>query len=198
MWRATREQRKQQQTELVHIGADRHRLASELLGGRVRGRHDTVAGQREPGVPARVVQPLRNPEVEELHVSVFVHEDIRRLEIAMDDEIAVRVLDGLAHLAEQAEAPGEVERVRFAVLVQRHALDQFHHEVRRPLVGHPAAEQPGDVWVAQTGQGFALPREAALRAGGSVRPVQLFDSHRRRIRVMHSPADVTGSRVTAP
>ena len=44
------------------------------------------------------------------------------------------------------------------------ALDVLHGEVRLPLGGHAAVEQPGDVGVAEPGQDLPLGEEAPVDA----------------------------------
>jgi hypothetical protein len=58
------------------------------------------------------------------------HEDVRRFDVAMNDALLMRVLDGLANLDEQIEPflGGEVGLV--AVVGDLDAAHQFHHEVR--------------------------------------------------------------------
>ena len=55
---------------------------------------------------------------------VHRHQDVRRLEVAMDDALLVRVLDGLADLRRTAPAARAVgEPVPVAVVGDRHARD---------------------------------------------------------------------------
>ena len=83
------------------------------------------------------------------------------LDVAVDDEVAVRVVDGVADLPEEAQAfvDGRVPLVAEAVDGQ--PLDVLHDEVGEPVLGRPAVEQARDVWVVQGGENLALVAEAA-------------------------------------
>ena len=54
-----------------------------------------IQGSRPLGV-----EQLRNPEVEQLELALRGDEDVGRFDVPMHDEIAVRVLDGVAKLFE--------------------------------------------------------------------------------------------------
>ena len=111
-------------------------LAADLLGRRELRRHDAArpsASRRRIGAAARAVEQLRDAEVEELHLAVGRDEDVRRLEVAVDDEVLVRVADGVAHHLEERE-PASSERLRVvAVAVDRLAVDELHREVRQSV-----------------------------------------------------------------
>jgi len=49
-------------------------------------------------------EDLRDPDVEQLYLPVAGHENVRRLEIPMDDEVLVRVRHRIAHTPEQIDA----------------------------------------------------------------------------------------------
>ena len=82
-------------------------------------------------VAIQLLEPFRDAEVEELHLAVDVDQHVRRLQIAMDHQAAVRVFHGRADLAEQMEPRLDVERLRVAVAIDRRAVDEFHHEIRQ-------------------------------------------------------------------
>ena len=64
-----------------------------------------------------------------------------------------------------------------AVLRDRNALDQFHHEVRPAGVGHPAVEDLGDVRVVHDGQGLPLGLEAGDDLAGVHPGLQHLQGH---------------------
>jgi hypothetical protein len=138
------------------------RLAADLLGAGVLGRHRQPSGARQVDRYRHQfgVEEFGDAEVEELRGPVGGDEDIAGLEIAVDDEVLVGDLDGLAHLAEQDEAPSDRQAVLVAVAVDRDTLDVLHHEVRQAVVGGAAVEQPRDVRVVDGGQDLALGAEA--------------------------------------
>ena len=79
-------------------------VAANLLRRRVVGRHHARSDLRErPIVGCLLAEHLRDAEVEELHGAVGRYQDVRRLEVAVDDEILMGVADGVADRAEQAK-----------------------------------------------------------------------------------------------
>ncbi len=74
--------------------------AADLLGRRVRGRHQPEAGARAVLPRFEAVELLGDAEVEQLHDAVVADENVRRLEVAVNDQVPVRVLHRLAHVAE--------------------------------------------------------------------------------------------------
>src|SRR6187455_740280 len=108
------------------------------------------------------MQDLRDAEVEQFRYTVRRYQDISRLDVAMDDELAVRVVHRVAHDAEQSQALGRGELVRIAIIVNGFsALDQFHHEVRQAVFGRAAIEQPSDVRMVQSRENLPFVAEAA-------------------------------------
>ncbi len=158
----TAEQLVQHDAERVDVGRGGDPLAGELLG---RG---VVGGERCPGRFGRAfgaagrfrVQELRDAEVEELHPAVGVDQDVARLEIAMDHEVAMGVAHRVADLAEQLQPFVEVAAARAAVLGERQPFDELEDGVGAPVGGDAAVEQPGDPRVLQSRQDPALGAEA--------------------------------------
>ena len=90
-------------------------------------------------------------------------EDVRRLEIPVDDPLLVGVLDGAGrHRPETARVVRGWSRL-FLVAVLGDGetpFDQFHHEVGPTGFGGPGVEHLGDVGVVHHGQGLPLGLEA--------------------------------------
>jgi hypothetical protein len=81
---------------------------------------------------------LGDAEVDHLrhrHAVVQRHEDVRGLDVAVDDPLLVRVLDGLANLDEQIEPFLRGEIGLIAVVGDLDPPDQFHHEIGPAHVG---------------------------------------------------------------
>ena len=87
-------------------------------------------------------------------------EDVRRLEVAVDDPLGVGVLHGVADLREELEARRDRELVLVAVLGDRLAADELHDEVRPAGLGRAGVEHLGDVGVIHHRQRLALLLEA--------------------------------------
>jgi hypothetical protein len=81
----------------------------------------------------------------------------------MDDQVLMGVVDGVADFAKEAEAIFDAEAVMIAVFVDGHALDEFHDEVGRAVVGGSAVEESRDVGVLELGEGLAFGAEAPPR-----------------------------------
>ena len=68
----------------------------------------------------------------------------------------MRVLHGLADGDEQLQPGPDREPVPVAVVGDRHAVDQFHHEERLAGCGRAAVVHPGNVGVVHQGQRLSL------------------------------------------
>jgi hypothetical protein len=106
-------------------------------------------------------QQRGDAEVEQLHSPLLGHEDVRRLEIAMDDEIAVGVRHrrrerrGTAGCA--VRCPGRADRSTVDAL----AAHVFEDEIRLRSGLDAGVEQPRNVRMLQAGEHAALARSAA-------------------------------------
>ena len=117
---------------------------------------------RASGRRARVEQ-LGDAEVEQLGRAVGGHQDVGRLEVAVDDQVLVRVLDGRADVTEQLEARRGVEPVRVAV-VDRSAVPR--RTPSRSTAGRPACCRRRAAWRCSDARGW---RGSAARGGSGGR-----------------------------
>ncbi len=78
----------------------------------------------------------------------------------MNDELAVRVVHGIANLDEELEPFPNVQTIGVAVLIKRLAFDELHDEVGPIVRGCAAAEQVRDVRVFEGGQDLSLVAKA--------------------------------------
>ena len=117
----------------VDVGAviDRLRLA-DLLGRHERERAEALAhlGER---LAAHLLRQLRDAEVEDLHadrpVGAALEEDVRRLEIAVDDAGAVGVGEAQPDLLDDRVELVEADRARaLQAIDERLALEQLEHD----------------------------------------------------------------------
>src|SRR4029079_4688762 len=86
--------------------------------------------------------------------------DVRRLEVAMHHQAAMRRLDRAGHLDEEAQALTDAEPPRVAIQVDRLALDELHQEERNAFGRDAAVEQAPDVGMIQRRQDLPLDLEA--------------------------------------
>jgi hypothetical protein len=91
-------------------------------------------------------------EVEQLELTIRAHENVRRLEVAVDHKVLVRVLHGLTDVDEQLEALLDGEVTGVAVRVDRLTLDELHREVRQPVSGQSSVDEMRDAWMLEQRQ----------------------------------------------
>ena len=86
--------------QAVDVGRRRDRAATaqRLLRGHVGGRPHDRAGL---GQLDALLEPLGQAEVGDVRLALLVQQDVRRLEVAVQDAPLVGVLDGLGHLGQQ-------------------------------------------------------------------------------------------------
>ncbi len=114
-------------------------------------------------VGQRLVDGFGDAEVDHLgdrHVVVVGDQDVRRLDVPVDDAFLMGVLDRLADLDEQLQPLAGGVSARVAVFGDRRPFDQFHDEVRPPGFGAAAVQHRGDALVVHQGQGLPLGLEA--------------------------------------
>ena len=115
--------------ETVNIARRRHGFAADLFRAGVFGRHYALEGE---GLTAALrvlrVEQLGDAEVEQLWFALGGDANIRRLDVAMNDQMLVRVSDGGADLAKKLEPLFRRQLALIAILIQPFALDVFHGE----------------------------------------------------------------------
>ena len=126
------------------------------------GSHDPDVGVRDrervmPGLP--VVQELRDTEVEKLRHARSGHQDVRGLEIAMHDEVLMRVVHGGADGLEQLETGRDVQAERIAIGIDRCAVDVLHDDVSGLVRQRAAVEEVRDVGMVELRQDLPLDLE---------------------------------------
>ncbi len=95
----------QHDAERVDVGRGRKGRAGDLLRRCVSERHRSTHNFREFFVCVRVGlrrvefwQKFRDTEIEEAHVAVRVYQYISWFQVAMQHELAMRVIDSIEHL----------------------------------------------------------------------------------------------------
>ncbi len=141
---------------------------SRLFSSACSVRHVLQRADERPdlGVDAAIGQPcaggLGNAEIDHLgHRPAVVEgdQDVRRLEVAVDHALLVGVLHGLADRDEQRQPLAGRQPGPVAIVGDRHALDQLHHEIGAAL-GLPCIQDLGDVRMIHQGQRLPLLVEA--------------------------------------
>ena len=121
------------------VGALVHGFRANLLGRHVAGRSEERPGLRSPG-ESRCSRPtrrrsragveLREAEIEDLHVPVGGHEEVLRLQIAVQDSLFVGRREAAGDLGHPVERAALRHRAfREEDFPQRAARKQLRHEV---------------------------------------------------------------------
>jgi hypothetical protein len=117
------------------------------------------------------VERAGEPEAEDLHdllLAIGHHQQVRRVEVAMDHAAAVEVRDGGGELGAQVDRPAEGEAVaRRAVKdpVERLADGERHGQVHAAARDRAEVFDVDDVWVAQPVERARLAPEARREDG---------------------------------
>ena len=156
----------QQQAKGVDVRGRRYRLAQQLLRRRIRGRHDDGALARQ-AVRRRAlsIDELRDAEVQQLRHALVGHEDVRRFDVAVHDQVLMRVVDRRADRLEQPQPVGDREALPIAVVVEADAVDVFHDEVGHAFLRRAAVEELRDVRMVEIGQYLALALQSEFGLG---------------------------------
>src|SRR5205085_1967968 len=152
----------QQNAERIDVAGGGDRLSPDLFRTRIVRRHRAQAGHcRRESLRVKLrLQQLGNAEVQQLRHAFRGDENVARLEVAMDDEVLMRVVHRAADHAKQLQALGGCKFARLAVLVYGLALDVFHDEVWQAVGGRAAVEQAGDVRMIEAGKDLAFVAKA--------------------------------------
>ncbi|MDR3701194.1 MAG: hypothetical protein P4L56_16220 [Candidatus Sulfopaludibacter sp.] len=90
----------------------------------------------------------------------FQHQHIRRLEVAVDHTLLVRMVNGAAHREKKFQSFADGHPLLIAILRDGYALDVLHDKVRPALACGAGIEDPGDIRVVHDRQRLALVDEA--------------------------------------
>ncbi len=170
-------------------------VAAHLLGAGVLRRHQLQPGRgrRERLARELGIEQLGDAEVQQLGRAVGDHEHVGRLDVAVDDQVLVRVLDGGADVTKELQARGGVEPVRVAVVDDRLPFDVLHGEVRPAVRRAAAVEKAGDERVLEAGENLPLVPEAADDAVGVHAALEHLDRHALLERIIVADAKVHGA-----
>ena len=83
-------------------------------------------------------------EIEQLWISFIGDEDIRCLDVAVHDQIAVRIVNRRANRDEQLEALAYEQRAAVAVTIDGFAIDILHDQVRCAVLEVAAVDEARD------------------------------------------------------
>ncbi len=171
----TGEQLVEQNTEGVNVGSGGDRTTGDLLGRRVGEGERALAFAGEDRCHDRrrtVFEQLGDSEVEQLHPTIVADEDVRRLDVAVDDQVGVGVRHRRQHLQEQLDSRLEVEPVLVAIGIDGLPLDVFEHQVGLAVDRDSGVDEVGDVGMGEPGEKAAFALESLLGRASEKRHVE--------------------------
>src|SRR5262249_26094215 len=124
----------EEDTQRVDIGAsvDIELIELGLLGAHVfDGAHDLAQLGEHRFFGQLLANGFSYAEIDDLGNGAIVklgHEDIAGLEVAVDDAVLMRVLNGLANGDKEFQALARSKATLVGVLRNRDALDELHHK----------------------------------------------------------------------
>src|SRR4029077_12439214 len=101
---------------------------------------------REAGIGGRALL-FGDTEVEQFHGTFGRYQDVVRLQIPMNHKMLVKIMNSIADLDEDSDAAVQVEFALVTELIERQALDVFHHVVGKTVGSLAAIENTGYVAV---------------------------------------------------
>ena len=147
--------------EGIEVGAGVELHAHRLLGRRVAGGAEDGAGRLGP---ARLGERARETEVGDAHDAVLVEEEVRGLDVAVQDPACVRVLERGRDVAADA---GGLRNGKVRVLVEDRAkaaaFEQLEHHERHVVLA-PVVDGD-DVRMVQRRRDLSFGAEAAQERG---------------------------------
>ncbi len=176
--RLSAEQFVEQRSELVHVAGDRGARPAHLLRRGVARRKKTVLRGGAFDIEASGHgERLGDAEVDQPGQAVRIDEHVRRLDVAMQDEVAVRVLHGFADAEKQLQPLRRRQLPRTAIRVDGLSLHVLHDVVRLALAGDAGVEQPRDAGMIERGENLALALEPPDHLGVQGTRRQDLDRH---------------------
>jgi len=154
--------------ERVDVAGRGDRRALELFGAGVFGREGQTGAARQgfAGIAVVFGQQLGDAEVEQFGSAVGSDEDVSGLEVAVHDEVAMGVGDGVADLVDQAAALLRAEAALVAKAVDGQAVDVIHGDPGAAVGSGSGVEQAGDGGVLKRGKDALLAAQALDDGGG--------------------------------
>ena len=142
----------------VDVRKRRHGVTPHLLRAGVVGRHrgDGAIGGRDRAGSKQ----LADAEVDQLGDAIRIDEDVAGFQVAVNDEIAMRVIDRRTDVEKHPEPVVDGIR-RSAASRQPRTIDVLHDEVGQAILGGAAVEQAADVRMLQAREGRRSRRKRA-------------------------------------
>ena len=164
--RSTREQLVQDCPQPVDVGrgGDLGMMAGDLLGRHVRGGPENQTGLRQAAV---AVDALGESKIGDVGNVVFVEQDVRRLQVAVQDSAEVGIMNGTGDVPDQ---PGDGSRVvpePGHVALEVSARDQLEAQERAAAVLAHLVDRH-DLRMIEAGDRLGLDTESLDRVGAGL------------------------------
>jgi hypothetical protein len=118
---------------------------------------------------------LGDAEVEQLDLAVDADQHVHRLDVAVDDQVGVRVRDRREHVEKEPQPVVDPQRALVAILVDGDAVDVLEDQVGLSRGGHARVDQVRDVRVRDAREDVPLAAEALLGGAPEPRDVEQLD-----------------------
>ena len=142
----------------VDVRKRRHGVTPHLLRAGVVGRHrgdGAIRGRDRAGS-----KQLADAEVDQLGDAIRIDEDVAGFQVAVNDEIAMRVIDRRTDVEKHPEPVVDRQSAIGGKGRQPRTIDVLHDEIGQAVVGRAAVEQTADVRMLQARERLALATEA--------------------------------------
>jgi hypothetical protein len=123
----------------IDIGCGALGRAAHLLGAGIVRRQQTLLRK---GLVGRGSENPGDPEIQQLRLASRVNQNVGRLDVAVDDQVAVGVSDRVAYFEEQAKCAAQVQLPR--VHIDGNAIDIVEHQVGTAFSGLANVQKTGD------------------------------------------------------
>src|SRR5690606_7249102 len=110
------------------------------------------------------LEELRYAEVQKLGYAVRSDQDVCRLQISMNDQILVRIPNGIANLREKLKALPKVQVTAVAIAIDGFAFDVLHDEVRLAVFHLTGIQEACNVRMVQVCENLTLGPEEGIKA----------------------------------
>ncbi len=111
-----------------------------------------------------LVQQFGDAEIEQLGHPGVRHQDVRRLEIAVHDEVLMSVVHRGTNRLKELEPCNDVEMLRVAIGVNRNTVDVLHDDVCGTVRKRATIQEMRDVGMIELGEDLAFDLEPRLDA----------------------------------
>ncbi|OPZ08886.1 MAG: hypothetical protein BWZ07_03087 [Alphaproteobacteria bacterium ADurb.BinA280] len=167
----TKQKLMQQDAKRIDVGCRGDHAAGVLLGSCIARRQRDIGTARGA---LFLIQQLGNAEIQQLGISARVYQNVRRLDVAMDNECAMGGIHSMADGDKQAQSRAQVELLLNDMLTDGHAVDVLHDQVGNSGIGDATIDQVRDVRMREICQGLALASKQALLQFGIEAAAQEF------------------------